>query len=101
VSGRLLTARELGEAIGVSAETVLRWTRQGELPAIRLPGTARGRLRYRPEDVDAWLEQHGTGAASRGASPTQDGRAQVGGYASLLFPVSPTPPPDAATTEEE
>ena len=39
----LLTARELGELLGVSSETVLRWTRNGELPAIRLPGTSRGR----------------------------------------------------------
>ncbi len=43
--------------VGVrSAETVLRWTREGKLPAIRLPG---GALRYRESDLeaccDAWL----------------------------------------------
>ena len=41
---RLLTAREVAEQLGVSTETVLRWTRRGELPAIRLPG---GAIRFR------------------------------------------------------
>ena len=44
MTGRLLTAREVAERLGVIAETVLRWTRRGELPAIRLPG---GAIRYR------------------------------------------------------
>jgi excisionase family DNA binding protein len=57
VTARLLTAREVAEMVGVrSAETVLRWTREGKLPAIRLPG---GALRYRESDLeaccDAWL----------------------------------------------
>jgi excisionase family DNA binding protein len=50
----LLTARHVAELLAVSAETVLRWTRRGELPAIRLPG---GAIRFRQEDLDAWLEQ--------------------------------------------
>ena len=40
MSGPLLTARQVAELIGVSSETVLRWTRRGDLPAIRLPGGA-------------------------------------------------------------
>src|SRR5436190_1266550 len=40
---RLLTARALADRLGVSTETVLRWTRRGELPAHRLPG---GMIRY-------------------------------------------------------
>lgn len=48
----LLTARAVADTLGVSAETVLRWTRRGELPAIRLPG---GAIRYRGEQLDAWL----------------------------------------------
>ncbi|UGS34246.1 helix-turn-helix domain-containing protein [Capillimicrobium parvum] len=48
----LLTARELAGLLGVSAETVLRWTRRGELPAFRLPG---GALRFREDAVDEWL----------------------------------------------
>jgi excisionase family DNA binding protein len=38
--------------LGVSAETVLRWTRRGELPAVRLPG---GAIRYRTDQLEAWL----------------------------------------------
>jgi excisionase family DNA binding protein len=55
VTERLLTARELAERLGVSAETVLRWTRRGEVPALRLPG---GAIRYRPGAIEAWLAEH-------------------------------------------
>jgi len=50
--GPLLTARQVADLLGVSAETVLRWTRRGELPAIRLPG---GAIRYRQTELDNWL----------------------------------------------
>jgi excisionase family DNA binding protein len=56
-AGALLTARELAGLLGVSPETVLRWTRRGELPAIRLPG---GAIRYRRDELDAWLTDHAT-----------------------------------------
>jgi excisionase family DNA binding protein len=70
VTGRLLTARELAGLLEVSTETVLRWTRRGELPAIRLPG---GAIRYRETDLDAWLEARETaGDATRGVSPAPD-----------------------------
>lgn len=52
MTGPLLTAREVADMLGVSAETVLRWTRRGELPAIRLPG---GAIRYREADLEEWL----------------------------------------------
>ena len=51
MTGRLLTAREVGELLGVSTETALRWTRR-DLPAIRLPG---GAIRYHEDDLEAWL----------------------------------------------
>jgi excisionase family DNA binding protein len=57
VTGRLLTARQVAELVGVSPETVLRWTRRGELPAIRLPG---GRLRYDAAAIDEWLVARAT-----------------------------------------
>jgi excisionase family DNA binding protein len=103
VTGRLLTARQVADLLGVTAETVLRYTRAGELPAIRLPGTARGRLRYRPDDVDAFLEQHSTrGAAGRGVTATRSDRADRGGYVPVPFPVTATPPRrDGATIEED
>lgn len=53
----LLTARDLADRLGVSAETILRWTRRGELPAIRLPS---GAIRYREEAIEAWLADRTT-----------------------------------------
>jgi excisionase family DNA binding protein len=58
VTGQLLTARQVAEQFGVSAETVLRWTRRGELPGFRLPG---GALRFREDELDEWLEGRSTG----------------------------------------
>ena len=57
MTGRLLTARELAELLGVSAATVLRWTRAGDLPAIRLPS---GQIRYRQDELDGWLGERAT-----------------------------------------
>lgn len=54
---RLLTAREVADTFGVSPETVLRWTRDGKLPAIRLPG---GAIRYRPAELEEWLAERAT-----------------------------------------
>ena len=53
----LLTARQVADVLGVSAETVLRWTRRGDLPAIRLPG---GAIRFRETDIEARLEERAT-----------------------------------------
>lgn len=50
----LLTASEVAERARVSAETVRRWVREGQLPAITLPS---GTLRFRAEDIDALLRQ--------------------------------------------
>ena len=52
MSPQLITARSLSETLGVSAETVLRWTRRGEVPALRLPS---GAIRYRPAQIEEWL----------------------------------------------
>ena len=60
----LLTAREVAEWIGVSPETVLRWTRRGELPATRLPS---GALRYHEEALGRWLAERATEVADMGA----------------------------------
>lgn len=97
MTGRLLTAREVADLLGVTMETVLRWTRAGELPAIRLPGTARGRLRYRLEDIDAWIDQHATAAPGREAPATLSDAAA--GRLTLSLPA--IPPRDAALTEED
>ncbi len=54
MTGRLLTARELGEYLGLSTETVLRRWRAGELPGYRL---ATNCLRFREDEIERWLEQ--------------------------------------------
>jgi excisionase family DNA binding protein len=56
-AGQLLTAREVAQVIGVSTETILRWTRRGDLPAIRLPG---GAIRFREDDLEQWLSHRAT-----------------------------------------
>jgi excisionase family DNA binding protein len=57
VTSPLLTAREVADVVGVSSETVLRWARRGELPAIRLPG---GAIRVRENVLDEWLRERST-----------------------------------------
>lgn len=65
----LLTARVVADTLGVSAETVLRWTRRGELPALRLPS---GAIRYRSAAIEEWLagrELSVTRNEARGGEP--------------------------------
>jgi hypothetical protein len=73
---------------------VLRWTRRGELPAIKLPG---GAIRYRETDLDAWLELHETGAATEKRQLT---RHRAHAEVSLVTPANP-PDIRPARTEEE
>jgi excisionase family DNA binding protein len=94
VSSAPLTTRDVAERLGVCPETVLRWERQGELPAIRLPGTARGRLRFREADLEAWLAVREVGRGAPGGVSQPGGRARNGGYVPLLSPVSANPPPE-------
>jgi excisionase family DNA binding protein len=103
VTGRLVTAREIADMLGVSSETVLRWTRHGELRGYRMPGTVRGRLRYRLEEVEAWLERRATAdTADREVSTTRTDRARRNGaYVRLESASSTTPPAWPATTEED
>ncbi|GEM_PF-1122891 len=77
----LLTARELAGLLGVSTETVLRWTRRGELPAIRLPG---GALRFREAEIEAWLEERAT--AARGDVTRPAGRRPASTLSSVTRP---------------
>jgi excisionase family DNA binding protein len=44
-------------AEGICAETVLRWIRSSELPAIRLPG---GAIRIIESELDDWLKSRAT-----------------------------------------
>ena len=81
----LLTARVVAERFAVSPETVLRWTRRGDLEAVRLPG---GQLRYRPDALERWLANRTTGPAPEGeVSPTPSAAPALG----VLYGPSPTP----------
>jgi excisionase family DNA binding protein len=68
----LLTARAVAEVLGVSTETILRWVRRGELPAIRLPS---GALRFPLATLDEWLAAHAT--PGRGVLTTTAGAANT------------------------
>jgi excisionase family DNA binding protein len=95
MSDRLLRAREVAELLGVSTETVLRWTRRGDLPAVRLPG---GAIRYRPDELDDWLF-----ARAITATPDREVSATPPGAADYTLPsaASATPAAQAVTTEED
>lgn len=78
---RLLTARAVADMLAVSTETVLRWTRRGELPAIRLPG---GAIRYREAEVESRIREWAT--PRRGVLATPSDAAQGLGYSVLATP---------------
>jgi excisionase family DNA binding protein len=81
MTGRLLTAREVADLLGVSTETVLRWVRQGKLPAIKLPG---GAVRFREDEVDGWLMERAT--PGRGVSTAPAGAARRIPYEASTVP---------------
>jgi excisionase family DNA binding protein len=95
VTGQLLTARQVAERLGVSPGALLRWTRAGKVPGVKLPS---GAVRYVPEEIDEWIAaSHVAGAAERGVSPARTDRARMGVSSSS----SPARPLHAARNEEE
>jgi excisionase family DNA binding protein len=77
----LLTAREVADWFEVSPETVLRWTRAGKLPRIKLPG---GAIRFREAAIEASLEAWAT--APRGSVTTPAGRRPRGKLTTVTTP---------------
>jgi excisionase family DNA binding protein len=74
MSGRLLTARELGEVIGLKPATVLDKWQRGELPGFKF-GRA---VRFSLEEVLAAGKQNGSGAGGGApAPPTADPTRRV------------------------
>jgi excisionase family DNA binding protein len=51
---QLLTARDVADRLGLTAETILRYVRAGDLPAIKLPG---GAVRVKASKLDEWLAE--------------------------------------------
>ena len=91
----LLTARDVAARLGVSSETVLRWTRAGKLPGFRMPG---GALRYLDADLEAWLAERATSEPpNRRRASAAGGRRlarvrrprQVGGDQDAVDPTRP------------
>ncbi len=86
---RLLTARELGEFLGLSAATVLDRFERGDLPGFRLFGKKGGPVRFRLDEVEAALDGwrvNGPGAGGE-VSPTPTADPTHG----VLYEASPTP----------
>ncbi len=75
MGGPLLTARHVADLLDVSPATVLRWTRAGDLPAVRLPS---GQIRYRPDELEGWLGDRAT--PGRGVRTTTTDVAHDGRY---------------------
>jgi predicted DNA-binding transcriptional regulator AlpA len=83
---RLLTARELAADLGVSTGALLRWTRDGKVPSVKLPS---GAVRYVPEQIVSWLEALQTaGGATEEVSPAPNAARQPQ-VSSVLSPVPP------------
>lgn len=61
---RLLTIAEVAEYLGVARQTVYIWRHKGIGPRSHRFGTT---VRYRREDVDAWLAEHADDANGREA----------------------------------
>lgn len=87
MTGRLLTARVVAELLDVSPATVLRWTRRGTLPAVKLPS---GQIRYRADALEEWLERRTT--PDRGVlTAADDAGRQDGTLPSTVLTAVPKP----------
>jgi predicted DNA-binding transcriptional regulator AlpA len=89
MSERLLTARELGEHLGLSAATVLDRFERGDLPGFRLFGRKGGPVRFRMSEIEQVLQGwrvNGSGAGGE-VSPTPT----AGPTRGVVYEPSPTP----------
>jgi predicted DNA-binding transcriptional regulator AlpA len=58
---RLLNERQVADSCAISVLTLRKWRTEGRGPRFVKIGTL---VRYRPEDVDAWIESHESQRAS-------------------------------------
>lgn len=86
----LLTARQLGEYLGLSAATILDRFEAGDLPGFRLFGRKGGPVRFRLSEIEAsladWHVNGGPGAGGE-VSPTPTASPTRG----VVSHLSPTP----------
>ena len=70
---RLLSAREVGELVGLSTESVLRRWRRGEIPGFRLASNV---LRFDEAEIEAWLQGCREPGRGSGLRSTTEGGAR-------------------------
>jgi predicted DNA-binding transcriptional regulator AlpA len=89
MTDRLLTARELGEHLGLSASTVLDRFEHGDLPGFRLFGRKGGPVRFRLSQIEEHLAgwQVNGPAAGEEVSPAPTADPTRG----LVYEASPAP----------
>jgi excisionase family DNA binding protein len=57
MSAHLMSIEDLSEHLGIPVNTLYKWRGKNYGPTGRRVGK---HVRYRPEDVDAWIEAQGT-----------------------------------------
>ncbi len=86
----LLTADEVAKEFRLDPETIRRWSRDGSISAIKLPG---GQWRYRRADIQAFIDgDAGKGPGSGGAGTGPGGGAGTGPHREPSSPPPPIPP---------
>ena len=63
---KLLSTKEVADAIGIAPETVRFWRHAGRGPTVVRVGRY---VRYRPEDVESWLDSQSTVSPANGVLP--------------------------------
>jgi len=63
---KLLSTKEVADAIGIAPETVRFWRHAGRGPTVVRVGRY---VRYRPEDVESWLDSQSTAPRATGVLP--------------------------------
>lgn len=53
---KLLRIKEAADMLGVNPETLRRWDKEGKLPAVKV--SVRGDRRYKPDDIEKFIERN-------------------------------------------
>jgi hypothetical protein len=104
VNDRLLNAREVGELLGLSANTVLDRKESGDLPGFNLYGKDRGPVRFWEGEIVALIEEwklkgRGDGTRKAPANPERH-RGQGHHRSSFPSPANPGAPSGEPADEE-